>query len=55
MKPLKIRPIKPIRVRFNLDLDRDGVKDYKDCRPFNPKKQHISKTFYNPRYYLQVF
>lgn len=25
---------------FNLDTDRDGVFDWKDCAPFNPRKQH---------------
>ena len=32
------------QMRFELDTDKDGVKDYKDCRPFNPRKQHISNT-----------
>lgn len=38
--------VKPIKLHFDLDSDRDGVIDYKDCRPFNPYKQHIrpSKT-----------
>ena len=40
-KPPKI---KTIPIRFNLDTDRDGVFDWKDCRPFNQKRQHISKT-----------
>ena len=31
-KPLKIKPIK---ISFNLDTDRDGVKDKFDCQPFN--------------------
>ena len=51
MKKLKINPVKtfginPVKVHFNLDTDRDGVRDDKDCRPFNPRKQHIrpSKT-----------
>lgn len=35
--------IKPIRFNFQLDSDRDGVVDHKDCMPFNPKFQHISK------------
>jgi len=40
MKKIKTIKIKAIKPRFNLDSDRDGVKDYRDCRPFNPKKQH---------------
>lgn len=26
-------------VHFRLDSDRDGVFDYKDCQPFNPRRQ----------------
>lgn len=39
---MKIKPIKikPINFRFNLDTDRDRVKDYNDCKPFDPFKQH---------------
>lgn len=32
--------IKMIPIRFDFDTDKDGVKDFRDCRPFNPKKQH---------------
>jgi len=39
-KTFKPPKIKTIPIRFNFDTDRDGVKDYKDCRPFNTHKQH---------------
>ena len=28
------------KVHFNLDTDRDGVLDYRDCHPFDPRRQH---------------
>ena len=37
-KPMKI---KTIDIKLKLDTDNDKVMDFKDCRPFNPKKQHI--------------
>jgi len=43
---LKFNPIriKPIKLHFQLDSDRDRIIDFKDCRPFNPRFQHISET-----------
>lgn len=37
-----IDPFKPLKIKkphFNLDSDRDGVVDFKDCQPFNYWKQ----------------
>lgn len=36
-KPIKIKPIK---LHYNFDSDRDGVLDHRDCQPFNYWKQH---------------
>ena len=41
-KPLKIKPIK---ISFNFDTDRDGVKDKFDCQPFNFWKQDTYEQF----------
>ena len=46
VKPLKfnntwnVKPIKTFDFRLNIDSDRDGVPDWKDCQPFNWHKQH---------------
>lgn len=45
VKPLKfnntwnVKPIKTFNFRLNLDTDRDGVLDFKDCQPFNWRRQ----------------
>jgi len=36
--------MKKKRYHFKLDTDRDGVWDWKDCRPFNAKFQDISRV-----------
>ena len=41
----KIKPVKTFNFKFNLNTDRDGIKDRKDCRPFNPRKQHIDDSW----------
>ena len=42
--------VKPIKIHLNLDSDRDGVKDWKDCRPFDAKLQH-EPVYGNKKYY----
>jgi len=40
IKPIKLKPVKIKTIKFKpLDSDRDGVRDSKDCQPFNPNKQ----------------
>jgi len=44
IKPVKLIPIKPIKIHFGLDTDRDRSTDWKDCRPFDPRRQHITPS-----------
>lgn len=37
--PPKIKVLSPKQKSY--DTDKDGVPDYKDCRPFNPLLQHV--------------
>jgi len=44
-------PINPFKAtgrgpHFNLDTDNDLVPDWRDCRPFNPRKQHAGPSEY---------
>ena len=39
MKKIKVIPV--LCKRF--DMDKDGVPDWRDCQPFNPRKQHTKK------------
>lgn len=39
-QPFNFRP--PKRFMFNIDTDRDGVPNWKDCQPLNPRKQDIT-------------
>lgn len=34
----------PFKVHFKLDTDRDGVWDWKDCRPFDYTRQHTGPS-----------
>ena len=45
IKPVKLIPIKPMkRLHFGLDTDRDKSPDWKDCRPFDTRRQHITPS-----------
>ena len=43
--------IKPIKVHFGLDTDRDRITDWKDCKPFNPKRQDKKFTTKDINYF----
>ena len=34
----------PNQFKFKLDSDRDGVPDWKDCKPFDRRRQHFKST-----------
>jgi len=38
LQKTNIYRVRPIRVHFKLDTDRDGVPDHKDCQPFDSKR-----------------
>jgi len=44
MKKTPLIKIKPIKMHFGLDSDRDKVKDWRDCQPFNKRRQHMGPT-----------
>jgi len=46
MRKSKKIKIKPIRFHLNTDIDRDGIYDWKDCKPFNPHKQDLGPSEY---------
>jgi len=51
MKAPNYWKIKPIKVHFGLDSDRDKVPDWRDCQPFNKRKQDKKFTQQDINYY----
>ena len=47
---MKIKPIKLIKIKtfqpklMDKDIDKDGVPNWKDCKPLDPRKHRISRT-----------
>ena len=42
---LKKKDIKIINIKKRKDTDKDGVPNYRDCEPNNPKKHGLATTF----------
>lgn len=47
--------VKSIKMHFNLDTDCDNVLDWRDCRPFNPKRQDTNCPYCNSPHYKLIY